>query len=201
MREHGTRACFVFGPEPGDDRSKGCRCEPCRLANAAYARERYRKAHRPDETLDPAYVDNAEARRHLAWLRDQGVGLRTVAIRSGVGRTALHKIATGRVTRSRPETIDAILAVGRSAVRGAALVDAGPTWRRIDDLLAHGWTRTAIAAALGQQGNPPSLQLGRERVTAANAHAVEELHRTALLAVLRDRELAAGRRRRYRQAA
>jgi hypothetical protein len=32
VRTHGSRACYVWGPEGG--RGKGCRCFPCRVANA-----------------------------------------------------------------------------------------------------------------------------------------------------------------------
>lgn len=199
MRQHGTRACYVFGPEPGSDRTKGCRCDRCRQACADYARERYRKAHRPDETLEAAYVDNAEAREHLAWLRTQGVGYRTVAVRTGMSRTTITKIGSGTVTRSRRATIDEILAVGKSAAHGRALVDAGPTWRRIDDLLAHGWTRAGIASALGYR--TPALQLDRDRITATNAETIRAFYDSVMWRVDRDREIARDAKRKYREAA
>lgn len=200
MRDHGTRARYVFGAT-GADRSNGCRCEPCKEANRAYARDRYRKAHRPDETLEPAYVDAAEARQHLEWLRTVGVGYRTVAARTGLARSAIQKIGGGKVTKARQSTIDAILAVPRSAARPGAYVPAAPTWRLIDDLLAHGFTKVAIARHI--TGNPDTLalQLGRDRVTAANAAAVQALHQSALLPVLRQRELDAERRRDHRRTA
>lgn len=197
MRDHGTRARYVFGPE-GQDRSQGCRCEPCKEANRAYARDRYRKAHRPDETIEPAYVPCHEARRHLEWLRSVGVGYRTVSERTGIARSSLQKIGTGRVTRSRRSTIDAILAVPRSAARPGAYVPADDTWRRIDDLLAHGWTKVAIARHLTGNPDAVALQLGRDRVTRAHADAVRDLHESALLPVIRQREIDRDRQRAHR---
>lgn len=200
MRDHGTRARYVFGPE-GQDRSQGCRCEACKEANRAYARDRYRKAHRPDETLEPAYVPCHEARHHLEWLRSGGVGRRTVAERTGIAQSTIQKIATGRVTRSRQSTIDAILAVPRSAARPGAHVPAADTWRRIGDLLAHGWTKVAIARHVTGNPDARALQVGPDQVTADTAAKIQALHETALLPVLRQREINAERRRHYREVA
>lgn len=198
MRAHGTRACYVFGPEPGGDRSKGCRCEPCKEANRAYARARYRAAVRPDESFEPAYVDCAEAREHLRWLSTVGVGTRVVAERTGIARSTITRIRLGKRDRARPETIAKILAVGRSAARDGARVDAKPTWKRIDDLLGHGWTRTAIAAALGSKAKRPALQIHRTKLTVETARKVAELHERALLPVLVERERQRQRRAFYR---
>lgn len=201
MRAHGTRACYVFGPEPGSDRSRGCRCEPCRDANRVYARDRDRATRRPDVVVTPAYVDASEAADHLRWLRSQGVGLRTVSARSGVSRSTLHQLAGGTRARATEATIDRILAVGRHAAHGAALVEAKETWRLLDDLLAHGFTRTFLARSLGSAATNPALQISRDRVTAENARKVKDLHRRLLLPVIVERENMAARRRYYRQAA
>lgn len=198
MREHGTRACYVFGPEGGDHRN-GCRCEPCTEATRIYERERYRAKHRPDGGFQPAYVDASDARRHLLWLSSVGVGRRAVAAHSGVALSSIHGIRSGRTTKARPATIDAILAVGRSAASPNALVDATDTWAKVDELRAHGWTKAAISRAIGQDGR--ALQLGRRRVTARNARKVADLHASALLPILRDRENQRHRRARYRQNA
>ena len=198
MRAHGTRACFVHGPNPGT--GNGCRCEPCREANRVYSREMYRAKHRPDGQWEP-YVDATEARDHLTWLRSVGVGRRTVSERSGVAVSAVQRIANGTRTKARKQTVDAILAVGRSAAHGAALVDAGPTWKLVDDLLAHGWTKKRIGQNLTGDPRTVSLQLGRVRVTAETAARVRAIHETALRPVLRDREIQAQRRAQHRRSA
>lgn len=198
MRAHGTRACFVHGPNPGT--GAGCRCEPCKEANRAYARKMYRAKHRPDEAWEP-YVDCGEARDHLAWLRTVGVGRRTVSQRSGVAVSSIQRIANGTRTKARKDTVDRILAVGKSAAHGSALVDAGPTWRRVDDLLAHGWTKKRIAQNLTGDPRTVALQIGRTKVTAETAARIRAIHETALRPVLRDREINAAARRKYREAA
>ncbi len=164
MRAHGSRACYVFGVEPGSDRSKGCRCEPCVEANRVYARERDRATRRPDVELEPAYIDATEVRKHLRMLSRRGVGLRTVAERAGLGRTALSKLKSGKVRRCRPSTADAILLVFPVDARAGAYVDAGPTWRLLDELIAHGYTRTDLARRLGSKAKTPALQLMHDRV-------------------------------------
>lgn len=198
MRDHGTRACYVFGPQPGGDRSNGCRCDPCRAANRAYQRNRDRARRRPDVTVEPAYIDAGEVRRHLRWLSRHGVGLRTVAARSGVPRSALAELKTGRRRRCTPDTADRVLLVLPVDAADQALVDARPTWRLIDDLITHGHTRTSIARALGSTAATPALQIGRHQVTARTARKVKALHAALLADVLVDREHERRRRAAHR---
>lgn len=173
-REHGTRARYVFGAV-GTDRANGCRCEECREANRAYARDRDRRL-KLLEPADGTHIDAAAARDHLLWLRGQGVGLRTVARKTGLARNTLQKIVTGGSSRCTAFTAELILGVGCSA---GALVDGTDTWARIGDLLDAGWTRVAIARALhGPQAK--ALQLRHGRVSADNARAVAEIHAGAL---------------------
>lgn len=147
----------------------------------------------------PAYIDASEARKHLLWLSSVGVGKRRVAEVTGISLTSIWKIRSERLTKCRKSTVDKILAVGRSKAADHAYVDAKATWRRIDDLLAHGWTKTAIARALGSKAKVPALQLSCSQVTAKQARAIEQLHETALLRVLQDRRLKAEARSYYRQ--
>ena len=191
MREHGTRAKYVVDK---------CRCEPCTVANRLYQRERDRHARRVAygiEPPQPAYIDATETREHLRWLKSKHVGTRTISIRTGIARTTIWKIMAGTVTKIRPETADKLLAVGRSTVANGALVDAKDTWRRIDDLVRHGWTKAAIECALGGRGR--ALQIGKKRVRASTARAVEQLHATALLPVIVQRENDRDRQRRLRE--
>lgn len=172
MRTHGTHSCFVWGPEPGSVPGRGCRCDLCRAANSAY--ERGRKAR-----LVPPYVAASAARDHLAWLRTEGVGLKQVAKQSGVAHGALSKIVYGTPTlgrgpskRIRPTTSEAILAVTPSQGARGSRVPAGPVWADVNRLLGRGWTKSAIARAIGQGR---ALQLGEVVVTRRNATAVHAL--------------------------
>lgn len=145
MRDHGTHACFVHGPNPGSVKG-GCRCEPCRQANAAYERQRSRRTA-------PPYVAADRARQHLAALSDQGIGLKTVARLSGVSHGALSKLVYGDRTRGRgpskrirPATEKAILGVTGAQVDGRHHTHDADDYRDLLDLLAgRGWTTTAIA--------------------------------------------------------
>lgn len=158
MREHGTHACYVFGPEPGGDTSKGCRCDECRRAAREYERERTRRTA-------PPYVGAARARAHIAFLSEHGIGLKTLAKRSGVSHGALWKIVYGVPSvgrgpskRVRHETEQAILAVQPSDAADGARIPGAATHQHIKTLLERGWTKAAIGKALlGEQAT--SLQL------------------------------------------
>lgn len=195
MREHGTRAKYVV---------EKCRCELCTQANRDYARQRDRQERRARYGFDkprPAYIDATEAREHLRWLSKVGVGKRQVHAQTGVSLTSIYDIRSGRLTKCRLSTANKILAVGRSKTADGALVDAKQTWRRIDDLLKHGWTKRAIAEALGSKAKTPSLQLGRNTVTTRQARAIEQLHEREMFRIIEDRRIATERRNHYRQLA
>lgn len=173
MREHGTYARYVLGPDIRDEDGRGCRCDHCRQGNSAYERERkQRKA--------PAYVGANEARRHLAWLAEQGIGSKTVAKVSGVSHGALSKLVYGNnhgrgpSKRIRPETRDAILAVLPHEVVNGSRVDAGSTLAIVDELVGRGWSKSAIAKHV-HGPHAVALQLGDEFVTRVHAAAVKTL--------------------------
>lgn len=172
MREHGTYTCYRWGPESGQDWHRGCRCEACRQAAATYNKILERRRLKGIETL----FDNTEAREHLQWLSTKGVGLRTVQERSGVGRTTLQSILSGRARRSRAETIAAILAVGTHVRASGGLVDAGPTWQLLEDMLRYGYTQGYLAKRLGATYHKPVLQIRRDMVRQSTADKVAELH-------------------------
>lgn len=180
-RPCGTRARYVFGPGPGQDRTKGCRCDPCGEANRTYARVRDRAARRPDEILLSSFVPAGPARSHLLGLAQAGVGLRTVAARTSMSRAHLAKLFRGDIRRVSKRTRERILAITPDHLADGALVAAAPTWEFVGRLLAAGKTKAWISAQIGQGGR--ALRLGRDYVTVRNARA---------LAALVDRELPAG---------
>lgn len=172
-RSCGTRARYVLGPGPGQDRSRGCRCEPCRAANRTYARQRDRAARRPDEVLVSRFVPAGPVRSHLLELTQTGVGLRTVAARTSLSRASLARIVRGEARRVSRRTRELILGVIPDHVADGALVPAGPTWELVGLLLAAGHTKAWISAQIGQGGR--ALQLGADYITARNARAVAAL--------------------------
>ena len=161
---HGTRARYVAG----------CRCEPCTIANREYARMRTKLPPNPLVSAGPA-------RRHLLRLSERGIGKRSVAEVAKVGLTAIQDIKNGTKTRIRKETSDKILAAKfDDLVDDNHLVDAAPTHRLIEKLLAQGFTRTELARRLGSKGEQPALQLKADKVKARNARKVEKLYKSIM---------------------
>ena len=143
-REHGTNARYRLG-EVGDDWRNGCRCHLCTDAAVTYEKQ---LARRKANGWEP-YVDAAEAVSHLEFLRDNGVGLRAVAEASGVPRSTLRLLLNGERRRVRPETLSAVLGVHLGHAKPGAVVDGRRTMELVDELLALGHTKGAIAQALG----------------------------------------------------
>lgn len=129
------------------------------------------------------FVPADAARRHLAALGAQGIGLNTVAELSGVSHGSLSKIVYGEPRRGRPpsrrirhETAERILAVAVEQASGGQRINAGPTWALVEELLDAGYSRAELARRLGSRAASPSLQIGRRLVRASTARAVEALH-------------------------
>lgn len=192
MREHGTYTCYRWGPEPGQDWRRGCRCLPCTDAAVLYNKLSVRRRINGIDTL----FDNTEAREHLEFLRANGVGLRTVSEQSGIGRTALAQIINGRTKRARAETIAKILAVGTHVRAPGALVDATRTWELIDDMIRYGYTKGDLARRLGSEYEKPALQISGDMVLQSTADKVAELHAQL---VGTERELMRARQAKLRQ--
>lgn len=135
-RPHGIRSTYVAG---------GCRCAPCCAANTRYAK--WRELH------GTVLVDAAPARDHIAVLRAAGVGRREIARRSGVGVTVVNRLAgvdrNKPAARVRPETLAAILSVTIDDRAPGSVLDATGTRRRLQALVAIGWTQTELANRTG----------------------------------------------------
>jgi hypothetical protein len=123
--------------------------------------------------VDP-YVDAADARAHLEWLSAQGVGRRAVSQATGLSQSNLVKIRSGQRQRITPDTEARVLAVGTHRRRPRSLVDIDKAQVLIDDLLVIGYTKAAIAKALGAQ--TPALQV-YGRITAGRMARLVEVHR------------------------
>ncbi len=160
----GTRARYVAG----------CRCTKCREANRDYyhknVRDRIYGRNNP-------IVRATKTRNRLRKLSDIGVGTKTVHDLTGCSRTVLAGIASGKRSQCRKSTQDKVLAVPLQVWNDAQLVDAAPTWELLNDLLAQGWTKTALARELGSMAKTPALQIHKTRVTAKTAAAVKRLYR------------------------
>lgn len=161
----GVRAKYVGG---------GCRCLLCRAANARYATARAAARKRGEWN---GLVDAAAARAHLVKLSRAGVGRNTVADISGVARSVICAIKSGRKITIRKRTQDAILGVTRAATAMGTHVPARQTWKLLDVLIDEGFTKTRLARELGSTAKSPSLQLRTDVITRGNAIAVQRLYR------------------------
>lgn len=193
-RQHGTRAKYVI---------EKCRCESCTEANRIYARERDRRVRRVTYGIEAPtiiFVDATETREHLQWLSSRGVGKRQIQSVSGVALTTIDKIRQGKISKCRPETADRLLAVGSHKAAAGTTVDAKDTWRLINDLLKHGWTRYRIAQHITGNPNARALQIGKARVLKSTAAKVQHLHDQTMFRIVEDRRLSNERTKKSRAA-
>jgi len=171
MAECGTRSKYV----------RGCRCEPCTVANRDYARNRERHVRRVTHGIEAPvvrFVDATETREHLLWLRSFGVGKRTVNKLTGIGVTTLWEITRGDTLKVHPDTETKILDLWRDTHNDAMIVDADITWKRITWLQQQGWSKARIARELGYLSN--ALQIRTDRITHRTEKRVEDLVRRVL---------------------
>lgn len=178
-RSHGTRARYVLGPGPGT--GPGCRCDACRAANRVEASWRNRQILYG--RWQP-YVDAQPVREHLRTLAAAGIGWRRAAGLARVSTGAVSRILYGSPgqrppsQRVRPHTAAAILAVTPSSdqLAAGALTDSTGSKRRLQALVATGWSQARLARELGLTGANFGAMLRCDQVTAGTARAVSELY-------------------------
>lgn len=102
------------------------------------------------------YVDSQPVREHLAALKAAGMGARAVADASGLCRSTIRTVTVGKrgrgpSTRILKRNADAILAVPiPTMVRNhSGNVDATGTRRRVQALIAYGYSQRDISRRLG----------------------------------------------------
>lgn len=171
---HGSRTTYVV---------HRCKCRPCTEANtvAARVRRRAQAFGRYDK-----FVDGDLVRAHLRKLMAQGMGWKRIARAAGVAPSTTHQIIYGKYPH-RPESpehrpprkkvrrdvAEKLLAVELDLADGAQ-VDATGTNRRLQALVAIGWSQAELCRRLGVlRTNCP---LGREKVTKGTADTVRALY-------------------------
>lgn len=191
-REHGTRVMYMFG-EVGNDTANGCRCWSCAHAANVYEKRRQAARRRGVE----AFVDASEAAAHLRWLSANGLGQHRLAEVTGLSRSNIVKIKTGRRTRIRPETEARILGCHLGMAGPGSPVPNGRVREMVAELKALGHPERKLAHLLGYKGN--SLQLSKSgRVTPAKAARIEALYRELTASRDAQRQWAAERQADYR---
>lgn len=166
MRPHG-RVKYVV---------EKCRCDICREGARLYEKERQQR-------LEPAYVGADPARKHIEFLRSQGIGLKQIAKTAEVSHGALSKLVYGERGRApskriRRATSEAILSVTPSMASDGSRVPAGPTIDAINKLVALGVPKMRIAERLGNNG-PLQVTGKGGYVFARTARIISEMLREA----------------------
>jgi hypothetical protein len=149
----------------------GCRCIPCRAANSRYQSERL-LAHKRGEWN--GFVPAEKARKHLQALSQMGVGKIAVSEVTGITRSTLDLIRTGKRKNLRALNEKKILSVTVDAASDGAYISAEKTWDQIRWLLDQGFTGGDLALRLGYK--TARLQLRKGRVRASNALKVQRLY-------------------------
>jgi hypothetical protein len=143
-----------------------CRCAVCREARRV--REARRRKDIAYGRYDSGLVDAEPIREHVLMLQSFGLGWKRIAELSGVGYTATETLIYGRKGgNSDPRKGEVIKRMGRekavkllavkpdfSLLADGARVSARGTHRRVQALVARGWSQSQICARLGmERGN------------------------------------------------
>jgi len=159
---HGTYACYVIDH---------CTCDECRAANSRYEKHRT-KWLGEFPRIPPPLVPPTRTRTHIRRLMRQGMGYKQVADVADVPRSVVGAILWGRSDRKtkmiRRETETAILAVQLELSPGAC-VPTGEAVTIVDELVARGWTRAAIARRITGRPSTASLQICRHATLTVRA--------------------------------
>jgi hypothetical protein len=129
-------------------------------------------------------VPAGPARAHVQALGQAGIGWRRAAALAGVSTGAVSKLLYGGpgarepARRIRPATAAAILAVrpGARNLGGSALVDVTGTHRRLQALVATGWSQAKLATRLGMTPANFAAMMRRGQVTASTARTAAAVY-------------------------
>lgn len=168
---HGTRAAYVRDE---------CRCPSCTAANTAASDQLYRA--RAYGRWKP-YVDASPSRAHITALRAAGIGVDQIAKLAGLSPSHLRGLidsSNGKppFQKVRRETAERILAVpvDDSSRAANSRVDATGTHRRLQALVANGWTQQWLAHELRRSPANLRRSMTSDSVTARTAKLVHEVY-------------------------
>jgi AraC-like DNA-binding protein len=164
-------------------RRERCRCGPCRDANRD-AQRRRRRAIAYGQWQP--FVDAEPIRAHVTQLAAAGLSLRRIAELSGVSRGCLEalmhgKPACGRAPSHhiRAATAARLLLITPPTPRAAyrtARTNAAEARRRLQELIALGWSMSRIAEQLHCTHSHISRLLTRQAITGATDRQIRDLY-------------------------
>lgn len=196
---HGTRVAYVIDK---------CRCEPCTIASREAEQRRRRDRL---YGIGPDLVDAQPIRDHLATLSAAGIGYKRAATLAGVSITTVQTILyhhndrpdAGPAKRVKAATAEKLLAIQPTLelVSDGTYIPARGAARRIQALVARGWSQAKLADRIGitDQRIGPLLRGGN--ATAATVRSIHQVYeelwdQVPPMATHRDR-LAASRARNH----
>jgi transcriptional regulator with XRE-family HTH domain len=163
-------------------RLDGCRCYVCGYAVSKYNENRDKAI--VAGTWQP-WVSAEPVRVHLRHLQSCGMGLRAIAAAAGVDRKRLQSILNGRPERGtgpqeklRPALAAAVLAVEPTLdnLGGAVIISAIGSVRRLQALVAAGWSQERLAVELGMSSTNLSRLINAGAVIVSTARRVRDLY-------------------------
>lgn len=163
-----------------------CRCTQC---------SKHRMAHETRRRKDQAYgrydtglVDADPVRDHILKLGEFGIGYKRVAELAGVGTTAVRTLIWGRqdpgprhgeipkrIARDKAEKILAVQATIDNLGARKPIPSRG-AHRRVQALVARGWSLSKIADRIGMTGSNMSSFMQRPMIGAGSHRAIAEVY-------------------------
>lgn len=182
QHQHGTRLGYSVD---------GCRCIPCTAANTAEMAELRATKTRARWLGGPAtpseLVDAGPAREHLQALMAAGMGIKTIITKGRLSGGTVSGILYGRTSpdprevrppraRIRRDVERRVLAVTLDLAAGASMDSTG-TRRRLQALMAIGWSQARLCGLIGtSQQNVSLLMRGERRVLKGTAEKVRSVY-------------------------
>jgi hypothetical protein len=163
-----------------------CRCEPC-IEHRAATHERRAKL-KAYGRYDTGLVDAEPVREHLLMLGEFGLGYKRVARLAGVGITPVRNVIWGRQDpgprkgeipkRIKRENAEKILAVtpDMSLLAPGRHIPSRGTHRRLQALVARGWSQSKLATMLGVDRGNFGVMMRRDHVTVGFHRRVADLY-------------------------
>ncbi|MFF5445432.1 hypothetical protein [Streptomyces sp. NPDC012888] len=162
----------------------GCRRLECLVRNSQYAQRRHRQV--AYGTWQP-FMDAEPVRKHIESLRAAGVGTVPIAAAAGVSTATIGRLLYGRQgqrpnAKIRTDSAQAILAVRLEDCRipDGARIDATGTRRRLQALVASGWTFTALESEIGIHAHCLGDMARATSLISGNARKVRDSYRRLL---------------------
>ncbi|AYN57836.1 helix-turn-helix DNA binding protein [Arthrobacter phage Eileen] len=174
---HGTPVAYVIDK---------CRCRDC--TDAATATNVEREKQKLFGRYDSGRVDAAPVRAHLAFLIENGMSAKRISKVSGIALSTVGQLIWGRKERGHKPyprvmktTADKILAVKPQLelmAPGRYIDSTGPR-RRVQALVAIGWSQSRLAKQLGMDQGNMSAFMAADQCTVRRALAIRDLYNRA----------------------